>query len=48
MLRIKSMEEYQAPITDTLELSGTGVLCNSTTGSESSTEGFLTDDVYGW
>lgn len=48
MLKIKKQEEYHSPMADILEISGTGILCNSTSESESETEGFETDAVYGW
>ena len=48
MLKNKKQEEYHSPMADILEISGTGILCNSTSESESGTEGFETDTIYGW
>lgn len=48
MLKNKKQEEYKSPMADILGISGTGILCNSTSESESNTEGFETDTTYGW
>ena len=48
MLKTKKTEDYQYPMVYILEISSTGILCNSITESDSDTEGFETDAAYGW